>query len=154
VRSGAQQWWARKGKGWALYKQVVKWFGEQRGAGLEMKFTRSLQRRHFRRRQHLGRMASLQPLRSIAGGSFRRSPKRCQHETVRKETILMYLNSPDFFIPFFTFWTFFSILIFTILRQNDPDVTVRKWNVSNNDQKFNTWEYPEFLQWPVCLKVH
>ncbi len=54
----------------------------------------------------------------------------CQHETVRKETILMYLNTPDFFIPYFSFWTFFSILIFMILGQNDPDVTVRKWNIS------------------------
>ncbi len=27
----------------------------------------------------------------------------CQHETVRKETILMYLNIPDFFIPCFSF---------------------------------------------------
>jgi hypothetical protein len=48
----------------------------------------------------------------------------CQHETVRKETILVYLNIPDFFIPCFIFWTFFSILIFMILGQNDPDVTV------------------------------
>ncbi len=30
-----------------------------------------------------------------------------QQETVRKETILMYQNIPDFFIPCFSFWTFF-----------------------------------------------
>ncbi len=31
----------------------------------------------------------------------------CQHETVRKETILMYRNIPDFFIPCFSFGTYF-----------------------------------------------
>ncbi len=33
--------------------------------------------------------------------------KRCQHETVRKETILIYINIPDFFITCFSFKLFF-----------------------------------------------
>jgi hypothetical protein len=38
------------------------------------------------------------------GISYSRDAKpECQHETVRKETILMYLNTPDFFIPYFSF---------------------------------------------------
>ncbi len=54
---------------------------------------------------------------------------RCQHETVRNKTILMYQNILDFVIPCFGFWTFFSILISMILGQNDPDVTALKWTL-------------------------
>jgi hypothetical protein len=39
---------------------------------------------------------------SITRASGRRLG-RCQHETVRNITILMYLNIPDFFIPCFSF---------------------------------------------------
>ena len=72
--------------------------------------------------------------RAVPSLHFHAPYTRCQHETVRKETTLKYLNIPDFFTPCFCFWTFFSTLISTVLRQNDPDVTVRKWNASKFQQ--------------------